>query len=278
MFLGIDIGSSSSKAVLLDAKGVIAAREVVNLGTGTKGVDVCVETALRRAGIGREEVRYSVVTGYGRMTYSKADMQITEITCHAKGVAHVDPEARTVIDIGGQDAKAIRLGPGGQVENFVMNEKCAAGTGRFLEVMARVLGCSMETLPDLADNATTAVTISSVCTVFAESEVISQLSAGAGIEDVALGAHASIARRVSGMAARVGVRPKLVMTGGVALNRGIVQGLSRELGHEVFVPESPQTMGALGAALFALEKHAGLSAPATPLQDHRTLKTRPAAA
>ena len=254
MFLGVDIGSSSSKAVLLDPEGRVLARSVVNMGTGTKGVDMSVGEALERAGIGMDQVAYSIVTGYGRMTYTGADAQITEITCHARGVAFMEPQARTVIDIGGQDAKAIRLGPDGRVDNFVMNEKCAAGTGRFLEVMARVLGCGIGSLSDLARASTRKVAISSICTVFAESEVISQLASGARIEDVAQGAHAAIAKRVSGMATRVGVQPGVVMTGGVALNESIVNALSGDLGFPITVPESPQTMGALGAALFAKER------------------------
>ena len=139
MYLGLDIGSSSSKVVLLGEAGEILAAQVVNLGTGTKGVHQALEAAYAQAGVGPEEVRYAVVTGYGRMTYQGADKQITEISCHAKGVRHLSPEARTIVDVGGQDTKVIRLNDQGGVENFVMNDKCAAGTGRFLEVMARVL-------------------------------------------------------------------------------------------------------------------------------------------
>ena len=137
MYLGLDIGSSSSKAVLLGENQESLAAQVVNLGTGTKGVGQVLEAVYRQAGIGPEEVRYTVVTGYGRMTYQGADRQITEISCHAKGVFHLSSSARTIVDVGGQDTKVIRLGQDGSVENFVMNDKCAAGTGRFLEVMAR---------------------------------------------------------------------------------------------------------------------------------------------
>ena len=141
MYLGLDIGSSSSKVVLLGEGGEILAAQVVNLGTGTKGVGQALEAAYAQAGAGPDQVAYAVVTGYGRMTYQGADKQITEISCHAKGVRHLSPEARTIVDVGGQDTKVIRLNDQGGVENFVMNDKCAAGTGRFLEVMARVLDC-----------------------------------------------------------------------------------------------------------------------------------------
>ena len=253
MFLGIDIGSSSSKVLAVDAAGTVLGSAVVNIGTGTNGVELALEELKQRTGLGREEAEYTVVTGYGRMTYQGADEQITEISCHAKGVVSRYPLARTIIDIGGQDAKAIQLGADGRVENFVMNEKCAAGTGRFFEVMARVLNCTIRELPQLAAQSREAVPISSICTVFAESEVISQLAGGATLASVARGAHVSVARRVSGLAKRVEIRPQVVMTGGVALNGTMAQCLSEELGVPVTIPDSPQTMGALGAAIFAKE-------------------------
>jgi predicted CoA-substrate-specific enzyme activase len=251
MILGLDIGSSSSKAVLLAEDGKILASRVLNLGIGTEGPAGVLREAFTEAGAAKKDVLYTVVTGYGRMTYPDADKQITEITCHAAGAHFLLPEARTIIDIGGQDAKVIKLGGDGSVENFVMNEKCAAGTGRFLEVMARVLGCPIGELADLADKATELVSISSVCTVFAESEVISHLAANKRREDVALGAHLAIAKRIAGMAMRTGVESVVAMTGGVALNRGMPKALETELGLPVVVPRSPQSAGALGAAVLA---------------------------
>ena len=150
MYLGLDIGSSSLRWSFWGRQGEILAAQVVNLGTGTKGVHQALEAAYAQAGAGPEGVRYAVVTGYGRMTYQGADKQITEISCHAKGVRHLSPEARTIVDVGGQDTKVIRLNDQGGVENFVMNDKCAAGTGRFLEVMARVLDCPIQSLAQLA--------------------------------------------------------------------------------------------------------------------------------
>ena len=247
MYLGLDIGSSSSKAVLLGENQESLAAQVVNLGTGTKGVRQVLEAVYRQAGIGPEEVRYTVVTGYGRMTYQGADRQITEISCHAKGVFHLSSSARTIVDVGGQDTKVIRLGQDGSVENFVMNDKCAAGTGRFLEVMARGVDCPIAFLSQLAQQGEEAVPISNLCTVFAESEVISHLSAGVSQANVAAGAIAS------GMAGRVGVEPQVVMTGGGALNGALVEALSKSLGHPVCILDNPQVMGALGAAVFAWE-------------------------
>ncbi|MDP2854841.1 MAG: acyl-CoA dehydratase activase [Smithellaceae bacterium] len=259
MFLGIDIGSSSSKAVIINAQLKILGKAVFNTGAGTQGPEKAVGAAFREAGISGEKIKFSVVTGYGRMTYDKADKQITEITCHARGAAHMIPSARTVIDIGGQDAKVIRLDKDGKVENFVMNEKCAAGTGRFLEVMARILDCSIGNLSSLSENASEEIIISNTCTVFAESEVISQLSSGAKRENVAQGAHKAVAKRVAGLGSRIGLAPDVVMTGGVALNKGVVAALEKETGQKITVVENPQIIGAIGAALYAWETASKLS-------------------
>ncbi len=255
MFLGIDIGSSSSKAALLDKEGKLLGTKVVNLGTGTNGIELALTELLKEQGCEEKDILYTVVTGYGRMTYQKADKQITEISCHARGVVSMYPEARSIIDIGGQDAKAILLNDRGRVDNFVMNEKCAAGTGRFFEVMARVLNCSLDELAELAAKAEKSVPISSVCTVFAESEVISQLAGGAKPEEVAKGAHQSVAKRVAGLCNRLGMKPEVVMTGGVALNRSMVEAMSEEIGLHITVPENPQVMGAIGAADYARENY-----------------------
>ncbi|MDY3239883.1 MAG: acyl-CoA dehydratase activase [Anaerovoracaceae bacterium] len=253
MFLGIDIGSSSSKVAIIDENRQLKAVSIVNLGTGTNAYQEVVADALQQAGITEEDIKFTVATGYGRMGYKAADKQITEITCHAKGVNYLMGDAKTIVDIGGQDAKVIKLNAAGQVENFVMNEKCAAGTGRFMEVMARVLGCTLDDLSPLADKSTKALSINNVCTVFAESEVISRLAAGDCVEDVARGAHVAIAKRVAGMCNRVGYSPKVVMTGGVALNANLVNALSIELDTPIEVVPHCQGAGAVGAAVFAYE-------------------------
>jgi predicted CoA-substrate-specific enzyme activase len=253
MYLGIDIGSSSSKAVVIDCDGRIKGSSVVNVGTGSKGPKKVLENVLNLSNVRLEEIEKTVVTGYGRMTYQGADKQITEISCHAKGVIYLVANACTIIDVGGQDAKVIRLNQWGGVENFVMNDKCAAGTGRFLEVMARVLDCSVDDLSLLAKKGSYGVQISSTCTVFAESEMISQLASGKSIEDIALGAHRSIAQRIVGLANRIGISKEVVMTGGVALNQSVVDAIEIEIGLPVVRLENPQVVGALGAALFARE-------------------------
>ena len=253
MYLGIDIGSSSSKAVIMNSSKKVISESVINVGTGSTGPKRVVENALEQAGLSKSEIAKTVVTGYGRMTYTEADKQITEISCHAKGVVHSVKNARTVIDVGGQDAKVIRLSDKGNVENFVMNDKCAAGTGRFLEVMARVLDCKVNELSELAKKGQGGVNISSTCTVFAVSEMISQLASGKKIEDIALGAHKSIAQRIIGLANRVGIAEEIVMSGGVALNESVVAAIEDEIGKPVVRLKNPQIIGAVGAALYAVE-------------------------
>lgn len=253
MFLGIDIGSSSTKVAILNEKKELVGVSVMNLGTGTNAYEEVEAEALAQAHATKEDIKYTVATGYGRVNFQDADKQITEITCHAKGVNFLTSDARTIVDIGGQDAKVIKLDGSGKVSNFVMNEKCAAGTGRFLEVMARVLGCKLGDLSGLADKATKEISINNTCTVFAESEVISRLAAGEDVSNVARGAHVAIAKRVMGMCNRVGYEPKVVMTGGVALNPNMVDALSKEMGCDIEVVPHCQAAGAIGAAAFAYE-------------------------
>ena len=254
MYLVIDIGSSSSKVAIADDNGKIIVTKVENRGTGSDGAKMALEEALKESGLQMSDIKYTVATGYGRLRYEPADKQITEISCHAKGVRYLDSEADTIIDIGGQDAKAIRINEKGKVVNFMMNEKCAAGTGRFLEVMSRVLETPLDKLSSLADESENEVTISSVCTVFAESEVISRLAGGAEKEDIARGANMSIAQRVAGLAKRVGIGNKVVMTGGVALNSNLVDAMSVVLEKPVSAVENCQAVGAIGAAVFAYEE------------------------
>lgn len=252
--LGVDVGSASSKAVILeDGKNVIATA-VVQVGTGSSGPKRILEMVYESSGLKREDMAYVVVTGYGRFAFEGADKQVSEISCHAKGVFYLVPTARTIIDIGGQDAKAIRLDNRGGVKQFFMNDKCAAGTGRFLDVMARVLETTIDEMADLDARATDAASISSTCTVFAESEVISQLSKGVDKNSIIKGVHQSVASKACGLAYRGGLEDDVVMTGGVAKNAGVVRAISEELKRDVIVAPNPQTTGALGAALFAFEE------------------------
>lgn len=252
--LGIDIGSTSSKAVIIEAGKRIAASAIIPLGTGTVGPQQALAQVFYKTGLSREDMAYMVATGYGRLTCEGADGQISELSCHAKGIHFLLPEVRTIIDIGGQDAKALSLSRDGKLIAFQMNDKCAAGTGRFLDVMARVLNVDIGELGELSEKSSNPVSISNTCTVFAESEVISQLSAKVPLEDIIAGIHNSVAKRVAGMALRLGKPGCLAMSGGVALNSGVVRALEREMECPIIVDPMCQSAGAIGAALLAWEK------------------------
>ena len=253
-FAGIDSGSTSTDVVILDKDQNIVTGIILPTGAGAAiGAERALEEALKDAGLQREDIDAMVTTGYGRTAISDGDKSITEITCHARGAHFLNPEVRTVIDIGGQDSKVIRLDENGAVANFVMNDKCAAGTGRFLDVMARVLEVEVSDLGRLGAMSKKQVGISSTCTVFAESEVISQLSMGTDKCDIIAGIHRSVAHRVTGLAHRIGVVPDVVMTGGVAQNQGVVDALEAELGVKICTSPLTQYNGALGAALMAYQ-------------------------
>jgi len=195
---------------------------------------------------------YVVATGYGRINVPFADKQITELTCHARGVTSLFPSVRTALDIGGQDAKGLKI-KDGKLIDFVMNDKCAAGTGRFLEVIAKALGLKLEDLGSISLKSTNKVNISNTCTIFAQQEVISRLSEGVPLEDVVAGLHEAIASRTVGMLRRLKIEPDVVFTGGVAKNSGVVKAVRENLEREVLVPDDPLISGALGAALLGKE-------------------------
>ena len=252
--LGIDIGSTASKCVLLADGAEIVAKSLIDVGAGTSGPARAIEQVLHDANLKREDMAFTLATGYGRNSLMDiADKQMSELSCHAKGASFLFPHVRTVIDIGGQDVKVMHV-EDGIMTNFQMNDKCAAGTGRFLDVMARVLEVNVEDLDDLGAQSTKTVGISSTCTVFAESEVISQLAAGSAKEDIIAGIHRAIAGRVSGLAHRVGIENDVVMTGGVAQNTGVVDALKEALECDILTSELTQYNGALGAALYAWER------------------------
>lgn len=252
--LGIDIGSASSKAVILrDGKELIA-YSIIQLGTGSSGPKKVLEEVLEKAGIERQEIASVVATGYGRYSIDIAEKQISEISCHAKGVHFLFPNAKTILDIGGQDAKAISINDQGTVECFFMNEKCAAGTGRFLEVMAKILEISLDEMGEYDKLSKKPSVVSSTCTVFAESEVISQLSQGIEKEDLIRGVHNSVISRAAGLLYRTKMKEDFVFTGGVAKNSGVVSALEKELKRPVFVSEYAQLTGAIGAAIYAFEE------------------------
>lgn len=253
LFAGIDIGSATSKCVLLQG-GEVAGSALVHMGVGTGGPERAYAAALEAAGAGAGDVAFCVATGYGRAAWKGADQTVSELTAHALGSRRIFPEVRTVIDIGGQDAKVIELDANGRMVSFAMNDKCAAGTGRFLEVMANVLRVPIGELEALVAQAEKAAPISSTCTVFAESEVISQLAAGTSVPDVVAGICASVASRVAALARRAGVREPVCMSGGVARNGGVRRALEQALDVSIVWSPQSQLAGALGAALYARQK------------------------
>ena len=252
---GVDVGSTQTKAVVVDEGRCIVGRALI--ATGANVVTAAQEAytlALAEAGLPESEVGFVVGTGYGRYKVSFGDAQVTEICCHARGAAEMFPGTRTVLDMGGQDTKAIRIAPGGDVLDFCMNDKCAAGTGRFLQSAAAALDIPMDELGTRALAGHKPVEITTTCTVFAESEVLSWLARGKRIEDILAGVHRSIAQRSIALLRRVGVEEEITFTGGVTRNQAIGVVLDEMLGTRMKVSPDSHYMGALGAALFALER------------------------
>ncbi len=256
-YAGIDIGSLSADTVIIDEQGQIVSFDISPTGANSKiAGERSLEQALARGRISREDLAFSVATGYGRVSLEFADKAITEITCHGRGAARLFPGTRTILDIGGQDSKVIKLDDSGKVVDFAMNDKCAAGTGRFLEVMAGALEIDLEEMGPLSLKSNEQIAISSTCTVFAESEVISLVARAKAKEDIIDGIHKSICNRIFAMLDRIGPAPELTMTGGVAKNIGIVDSIQQKVGSPINVPQEPQIVGALGAALIAKERAA----------------------
>jgi len=251
--LGIDIGSITTKAALMKDGTLLGSRVGFTGYNIEKAWRHVTDELLGELGLEFSATDRIVSTGYGRASVGVAHKSITEITCHAAGAHFCAPHIRSIIDIGGQDSKSIVIDENGRVKDFVMNDKCAAGTGRFLEVMARALQVDLEEFGDISLMAEKPGKISSVCTVFAESEVISHISHGESRENIIAGIHESIALRIAAMANRVGVRAPLMMTGGVARNIGVVKALEKKLGMAIEVSEHAQVMGAIGAAVLAKE-------------------------
>ena len=250
--LGIDVGSTASKCIMLKDGQEIVAKSLIDVGAGTSGPQRAIDAVLENAGMKKEDMAFTLATGYGRNSLMNfADKQMSELSCHARGAYFLFPDVHTVIDIGGQDVKVLHI-DNGAMTNFQMNDKCAAGTGRFLDVMAGVLEVKVQDLGHLDSLSKKRVEISSTCTVFAESEVISQLSMGTDKCDIIAGIHRSVAHRVTGLAHRIGVVPALVMTGGVAQNEGVVKALQNELGCEIHRSPLTQYNGALGCSFICI--------------------------
>ncbi len=253
---GCDVGSTTGKALLLRDGDVIAFSIIPCTTqpdrTGRKAIDL----ALHNVNLPSDtKIDYIVGTGYGRVNLSIADENVSEITCHGKGAYHLNPRNRTIIDIGGQDCKVIKLGEKGQVVDFVMNDKCAAGTGRFYEAMARALELSLEELAALSLKSSSPAQITSQCSVFAESEVITLLNEGVDLVDIAAGINESIAGRLASLVRKAGLEEEVVLSGGCAKNKGLTIALERRLKVSVApLSMDPQIVGALGAALIARER------------------------
>ena len=263
-FAGVDIGSTMTKIVLTDANGKLVS--AIKGPTGPEHRQLANEvmkTALEKANLQLDDISYVVATGYGRLNVPFADRQITELTCHATGVSSLFPHTRTAIDIGGQDAKCMKIS-NGKLVDFAMNDKCAAGTGRFLEIISATLGFKLEDMGAISLTSTKKVQISNFCTIFAQQEVVSHLSEGANVEDIVAGLHDALASRVAALALRLKVEPDVVLTGGVAKNAGIVRAMKENLGCELLVPEDPLLTGAMGAALLAKQLSAESTAKGEP--------------
>jgi len=249
--VGIDIGSITAKAAILD-QGQLRGTVVQGTGYDAKAAsEAGFQKVLDLSGYEKQQVDFVISTGYGRKSVAFADKSVTEISCHAAGAHFANPDVKSVIDIGGQDSKVMTVSPQGKVLDFAMNDKCAAGTGRFLEVMARALEVELEKMGEISLKSDAPATISSLCTVFAESEVISLIAKGEKRENIVAGIHASIGARVVAMAGRLGLKSPIMMTGGVAKNIGLVRMLEEKLDLPVEISEHAQVLGAIGAALIA---------------------------
>ncbi len=253
--LGIDSGSTSTNAVIMDQDRKIVAFSVVRTGAKSgESADRILKEVLDKASLKREDISWIVSTGYGRVSIDFADENVTEISCHGKGAHYFNPKIRTILDIGGQDSKAIKLSETGDVSDFVMNDKCAAGTGRFLEMIARSLEVSLDELGAIALESKEKIEITSMCSVFAESEVISLIAQNKEKADIANGVCGAIANKAFGLLRRVGLEPDFMMTGGVAKNPGVVRAVEEKIGSKLYICEEPEIVGATGAALYALEQ------------------------
>ena len=249
--LGIDIGSTTSKCVILKDGEYVYAKGLAVGGLGTQGPEIALNTIWNESGLTKSDIARTIVTGYGRNRFEGGDGEVSELTCHALGGRFVFEDLRTVIDIGGQAAKVITLSESGKMSNFVMNDKCAAGTGRFLDVMAGILCVDINDFEKYAEKSKSPASISSTCTVFAESEVISQLANGVEMPDLIAGICDSVATRVASLARRAGVRETVCMSGGVARNGAVRKAMEKELGVRIEFDPLAQYFGAIGAALYA---------------------------
>jgi len=249
---GVDVGSTQTKAVIIDEDRRIVGRSLLDTGANViQAAETAYVAALDLGEVDEEEVEYIVGTGYGRYRVTFGNTQVTEISCHGRGAVHLFPNTRTVVDMGGQDTKAISVNPQGEIVDFCMNDKCAAGTGRFLGAAAAALDIPLDDLGEVSLRSDRPIKISTTCTVFAESEVLAWIGKGKKIEDILWGVHKSIASRSASLMRRVGIEDEVTFTGGVSLNEGMVKALEERIGTKLNISDDCHYMGALGAALFA---------------------------
>lgn len=254
---GVDVGSTTTKAALLDENKRLRALALVPTGANVvRAAETAFRETLRQAGMEEWDVVFTVGTGYGRYRVPFGDLQVTEISCHAKGACFLFPRTHTILDMGGQDTKAIRVSEQAEVKDFSMNDKCAAGTGRFLEAAGQVLGLELEALGVVAAQSRKPLKITNVCTVFVEQEIVMHLARGCAVEDILAGVHQAIAGRSIALLRRVGLEEEITFTGGVARNTGMIRALEERLKVKLNVAPESQHMGAIGAALFAWERAA----------------------
>ena len=261
---GVDVGSTQTKAVIIDEDRRIVGQSLLDTGANViQAAQSSYVAALEEGGIDEEEVEYVVGTGYGRYRVTFGNTQVTEISCHGRGAVHLFPDTRTVVDMGGQDTKAISVNAQGEIVDFCMNDKCAAGTGRFLGAAAAALDIPLDDLGTVSLRSDRPIKISTTCTVFAESEVLAWIGKGKKIEDILWGVHKSIASRSASLMRRVGIDDEVTFTGGVSLNEGMVKALEERIGTKLNISDDCHYMGALGAALFAHDHVMAGRAPAT---------------
>jgi predicted CoA-substrate-specific enzyme activase len=276
-YLGVDLGSTTAKAVVVDDAGTLVSSSTIAMGAVSRaGMQKAIDAALASAGLTAGDLGGTISTGYGRKLVPGAQRSYTEITCHARGTAAMMPGVRLVVDVGGQDSKAITVDADGLVEDFAMNDRCASGTGRFYEVLARAIEVDLDELGALALQGTQDLEVSSMCAPFAETEIVSLMAQDLPVADIAASVHRAIAGRTLALIAQVGKRTPVALTGGVARNPAAVHFLSRALGQEVLVPSQPQITGAYGAALLALEAGRRGRVPVTDVPGADQLFPRPA--
>jgi predicted CoA-substrate-specific enzyme activase len=262
---GVDVGSTTTKAAILSGGRELVGTSLLPTGANVvRAAQTAFSQALAEAGLEEHDIDYVVGTGYGRYKVPFGHAQVTEISCHARGALRVFPGTRTILDIGGQDTKAIRVSPQGEILDFSMNDKCAAGTGRFLDACATVMGIPLGEIGDVSLRSTEPLRITNVCTVFVEQEIMSHLSRGRKAPDILRGVHRAIAARSLALMRRVGIESQVTFTGGVSRNSGMVVALEERLEGKINVSPLSQHLGAIGAAMFGLERAEGGALPHPP--------------